>query len=114
MRLHVPPRERLRALHVGGYWRGPNDMVRQMMLGLRASGAEVVEHSTDEHREALDTEGRPYDRGTTGPVWLREELLAPVLAELRPHLVVCNAGGLAFRPSAAERLRQRTCLLGIA
>ena len=114
MRLHVPPRERLRALHVGGYWRGPNDMVRQMMLGLRATGAEVVEYSTDAHPEALDTEGRPYDRGTTGPVWLREEHLAAPIEALRPHLIVCNAGGLAFRPAVAARLRRGSCLLGIA
>jgi len=114
MRLHVPPRERLRALHVGGYWRGPNDMVRQMMLGLRATGAEVVEYSTDAHPEALDTEERPYDRGTTGPVWLREEHLAAPIDALRPHLIVCNAGGLAFRPAVAARLRRGSCLLGIA
>ena len=33
-------------------------MVRQMMLGLRSTGATVVEYATDDHREALDTEGR--------------------------------------------------------
>jgi hypothetical protein len=114
MRLVVPPRATLRALHVGGYWRGPNDMVRQMMLGLAATGAEVVEYATDEHPEALDTEGRAYDRGTTGPVWLRDEALAPRIAELAPHLIVCNAGGLSFRPATAHALRATTCLLGIA
>ena len=67
MRLQATDPRRLRAFHVGGYWRGANDMVRQMMLGLRAAGAEVLEYSTDDHPEALDTEGRPYDRGTTGP-----------------------------------------------
>jgi spore maturation protein CgeB len=114
MLLDVPSRERLRALHIGGYWRGPNDMVRQMMLGLGATGAEVVEYSTDEHPEALDTEGRLYDRGTTGPVWLSEEALRPAIAELRPHLIVCNAGGLSFRPAPSRELRRRACLLGIA
>jgi hypothetical protein len=104
----------VRALHIGGYWRGENDMVRQMMLGLRATGAEVVEFSTDERRDALDTEGRPYDRGTTGPVWLRYDRLADTLERLRPNLVVCNAGGLGFRPDDARRLRERTCLAGIA
>jgi spore maturation protein CgeB len=89
-------------------------MVRQMMLGLRAAGAEVCEYSTDDHREALDTEGRLYDRGTTGPVWLRWEHLREPLARFDPHLVVCNAGGLSFRPEAARELRRRACLLGIA
>src|SRR3954471_21724641 len=114
MRLQVTDPHRLRAVHVGGYWRGPNDMVRQMMLGLRAAGAEVLEVCTDEHPEALDTEGRPYDRGTTGPVWLRREALSPVLERFEPHLVVCNAGGLAFRPEHARELRDHLCLLGIA
>lgn len=104
----------LRALHVGGYWRGPNDMVRHMMLGLRAAGAEVLEYCTDEHPEALDTEGRHYDRGTTSPVWLRWEEMGPVVERFAPHLVVCNAGGLSFRPQDARRLRERACLLGIA
>ena len=65
MRLAAGTDAQLRALHIGGYWRGANDMVRQMMLGLRSTGATVVEYNTDDHPEALDTEGRHYDRGTT-------------------------------------------------
>jgi spore maturation protein CgeB len=114
MRLPVTDPTRLRAFHIGGYWRGANDMVRQMMLGLRAAGAEVLEYGTDEHREALDTEGRLYDRGTTGPVWLRWESLREPLERFAPHLVICNAGGLSFRPEDARALRRRACLLGIA
>jgi spore maturation protein CgeB len=114
MRLSVTDPARLRAFHVGGYWRGANDMVRQMMLGLRSAGAEVYEYSTDDHPEALDTAGRPYDRGTTGPVWLRWEALREPLARFDPHLVICNAGGLSFRPGDARRLRRRASLLGIA
>jgi spore maturation protein CgeB len=104
----------LRVLHAGGYWRGPNDMVRQMMLGLRAAGADVLEFCTDEHPEALDTEDRPYDRGSTGPVWLRWECLRPYIQGKRLHLIVCNAGGLSFRSPDAERLRESCTLLGIA
>jgi spore maturation protein CgeB len=89
-------------------------MVRQMMLGLRAAGADVLEFSTDEHPEALDTEDRPYDRGSTGPVWLRWECLRPHVEQNRFHLIVCNAGGLSFRPRDAERLRESCTLLGIA
>ncbi len=114
MRLSVADPQKLRAVHIGGYWRGPNDMVRQMMLGLRAAGTEVFEFNTDEHREALDTEGRHYDRGTTGPVWLRWEALAAAIEGSTPQLVICNAGGLSFRPERARRLRAQTCLLGIA
>lgn len=114
MRLSVTDPAALRVLHIGGYWRGANDMVRQMMLGLRSTGADVREFCTDDHHEALDTEGRSYDRGTTGPVWLRGERLEPWIAAQDPHLVICNAGGLSFRPDDAQRLRERRCLLGIA
>ena len=106
--------EHLRVLHLGGYWRGENDVVRQMMLGLRQTGAEVVEFNTDRERGALDTEGRVYDRGTNGPVWLRWEAVEPTITAFDPHLVVCNAGGLSFRPIDAARLRSRRCLVGVA
>lgn len=114
MRLTRSEPEGLRILHIGGYWRGPNDMVAQMLAGLRDTNADVLEYSTDEHRDSLDTDGAPYDRGTSGPVWLRCGDLAPVIDSFDPHLVVCNAGGLAFRPPVAQALRQRRCLLGIA
>ncbi|HEY7573614.1 MAG TPA: glycosyltransferase [Thermoanaerobaculia bacterium] len=114
MRLpHADP-ERLRVLHVGGYWRGENDMVRHMMLGLAAAGAGVLEYSTDAHPEALETDGRAYDRGTFGPVWLKDDALMPLVEDFRPDLIVCNAGGLSFRPEVSRRLRERVCLLGIA
>jgi spore maturation protein CgeB len=89
-------------------------MVRQMMLGLRAAGAEVYEYNTDLNPDALDCDGRPYDRGTFGPVWLRWEALRPAIEAFDPELIVCNAGGLSFRPEVARVLRERTKLLGIA
>jgi hypothetical protein len=104
----------VRAFHIGGYWRGPNDMVRHMMLGLRSAGATVFELCTDRHPDVLDTEGRPYDRGTTGPVWIRSERLRSALERWSPHLIICNAGGLAFRPAEAARWRRQMFLLGIA
>ena len=110
----LPLDDSLRVFHIGGYWRRENDTVRHMMLGLRQAGACVYEYSTDEHREALDTDGRRYDRGTTCPVWLRWEIVGPVLEEYDPHLVICNAGGLAFRPDVAANLRRTRRLLGIA
>jgi len=104
----------LRVFHIGGYWRGQNDAVRQVMLGLRGAGALVHEYCTDEHPEALDCDGRGWDRGTTGPVWLRWEALKDEIEAFRPDLIVCDAGGLSFRPDVARRLRRRTALLGIA
>ena len=89
-------------------------MVRQMMSGLGAAGSETFEFNTDEHPEALDCEGRPYDRGRHGPVWLRWEKLQSTVEQFRPELIVCNAGGLSFRPAIAEQLRRSATLVGIA
>lgn len=114
MRLASADPAALKALHIGGYWRGPNDLVRQMMLGLREAGAQVVEFNTDEHRDALLPESPRYDRGTSAPVWLDLRRMAPVIEAERPDLIVCNAGGLAFMPLDAARLRERHTLLGIA
>ncbi|OQC42490.1 MAG: hypothetical protein BWX64_00148 [Acidobacteria bacterium ADurb.Bin051] len=114
MDLPAIPLSRLCVLHIGGYWRGVNDMVRMMMLGLAQTGATVVEFDTDRQREALDTEGSVYDRGTTGPVWLRPEVVLPAIEAASPHLIVCNAGGLGFRPEIAAQLRRQHCLVGIA
>lgn len=108
------PVEDVCALHIGGYWRGPNDMVRHMMLGLRAAGATVFELCTDQHPEILDTDGRPYDRGTTGPVWIRSEPLRQAIDRFQPNLIICNAGGLGLRRDDARRLRRDALLLGIA
>jgi spore maturation protein CgeB len=105
-----------RTFYIGGYgWRGKNDMVYQMMLGIRSTGAEFFEFDTDAHAGVLDTEGRDYDRGTTGPVWLRWPVVRPYLERFQPELVVCNAGGLSFRPGVAAELQRRSVkLLGIA
>lgn len=84
------------------------------MLGLCQAGAQVYEYATDQHREALDTDDQPYDRGTTCPVWLRWEIVGPVLEAFEPHLVICNAGGLAFRADVAAQLRRSRRLLGVA
>ncbi len=84
------------------------------MLGFRDAGYEVYEYNTDEHPNALDTEGRPYDRGTYGPVWLKDEVLRPQIESFDPDVIVCNAGGLSFRPDYAAELRQNRKLLGIA
>src|SRR4051812_41004291 len=85
-----------------------------MMLGLRQAGYDVFEFNTDEHRSAVETDGRSYDRGALGPVWLNWDRLREPIERFRPDLVICNAGGLSFRPEVALRLRQSVPLMGIA
>lgn len=81
-------------------------MVAQMLQGLRATGANVIDFNTDNHRDALETDGHPYDRGTTSPVWLVPGKLFPVIFHFRPHMIICNAGGLSFRPRDGFLLRK--------
>lgn len=106
--------EQLRVLFIGGYWMGTGDVVHLYLDGLRDLGVQVLEYCTDEHMDALDYGERPYDRGTFGPVYLRWEALEPVIQRQDPHLIVCCAGGLAFRPEIADQLRRRCCLIGMA
>lgn len=105
----------LRVFYIGGYWRGANDVVAQMLQGLQAVVVNVFEFNTDENHDALDVENRPYDRGTSGPVWLVRSRLFPLLLKFRPHVIICNAGGLSFRPQDVIVLRRWGIkLLGIA
>lgn len=104
-RLKTPVIGELRVFYIGGYWRGSNDMVAQMLHGLKAAGANVFDFNTDDHPDALDCDGQLYDRGTSGPVWLVREKLFPLIVRFRPHVLICNAGGLSFRPHDADTLR---------
>ena len=104
----------LRVLFFGGYWMGAMDVVRMYLCGIQDLGAKVIEYCTDEHMEALDYGPHRYDRGTSGPVYLKEEIVRPLVEQHDPHLIVCCAGGLAFRPRFAEELRKRHCLIGVA
>jgi len=110
-----PALSSLRIFHIGGYWRGPKDIVAQMVHGLETICPNVFEFNTDENRDALHTENRPYDRGTYGPVWLIKKKVFPLIMKYRPHLIICNAGGLSFRPKDTVALHGLGIkLLGIA
>lgn len=114
-KLSPPSPERLKVFYIGGYWRGPNDMVAQMLAGLRATSVNVVDFNTDQNHDSLDTDGNHYDMGTTSPVWLVREKLFPHIFKFRPHVIICNAGGLSFRSQDAAYLRKLGIkIMGIA
>jgi Helicase associated domain/Glycosyl transferases group 1 len=85
-----------------------------MMVGLREAGASVLQVDTDRRREVLDMEGFPYRRGGDRPVWLRDEAVRQLLDDFPAHLVILNGGGLGLGPESAARVRERSCLLGVA
>lgn len=101
-------------LFIGGYWMGDNDLVKIYLRSLQDLTPHVFEYSTEDHRDALDCDGRDYDYGRWGPVHLKPDHLQPVIDAHNPHLIVCCAGGLSFFPDMAQRLRQKHCLIGIA
>ncbi len=96
----------LRVFYIGGYWRGSNDIVAQMLHGLQKTGATIFGFNTDQNFDALDTESRSYDRGNSGPVWLRRNKLFPLILQFRPHVIICNAGGLSFRSQDTMTLKK--------
>ena len=105
----------LRVFHIGGHWRGPKDIVAQMFQGLETICSNVLLFNTDENCDALYTDNRPYDRGTNGPVWILKKKVFPLILKFRPHLIICNAGGLSFRSNDTITLRGLGIkLLGIA
>jgi hypothetical protein len=102
----LPDPADLRVFYIGGYWRGANDIVAQMLHGLQKTGANVYEFNTDKNRDALITEDRPYDRGNHGPVWLVKDKVFPHILHFRPHVIICNAGGLSFTPADTATLKK--------
>ena len=89
-------------------------MVAQMLQGLKTTGVNVVDFNTDKNQDALNTDGQPYDMGTSCPVWLVRGKIFPQIFRFRPHIIICNAGGLSFRPRDAAFLRKLGIkLLGI-
>lgn len=113
--LNILSFKELRVFYIGGYWRGEKDIVAQMLNGLKATGITTFEFNTDKNLNTLDTETRPYDRGASGPVWLKTEKLLPLILWFRPHFIICNAGGLSFHKKDAIFLRQLGIkLVGIA
>jgi len=102
----TPKPTSLRVFYIGGYWRGANDIVAQMLHGLQKAGANVFEFNTDKNSDALNTEDRPYDRGTFGPVWLVKDKTFPDILRFRPHIIVCNAGGLSFSSTDTAILKK--------
>ena len=114
--LSDPPRrwEDLRVLFIGGYWMGDNDLVKIYLRSLRDLCPNVQEFSTEDHRDALDCMGRPYDYGAHGPVYIRQGAIDGILRSFSPHLIVCCAGGLSFTPYETISLRSKHCVVGMA
>ena len=105
----------LRVLHVGSYAQGVNDIVYLMQRGL-APLCELKALDPRLYRRVLRVRipSSWVDRDE-GRHWLRREKIEPVLRDFGPDVVVCNAGGLSFRPDHHEELRRRGILrVGIA
>lgn len=67
--------------------------------------AEVELFNTDENRRALDTKGRRYDYGTTGPVYIKYNKVKRIIKKFQPDIILCVAGGLSFRERDINKLK---------
>ncbi|MCX7011159.1 MAG: glycosyltransferase [Candidatus Sumerlaeota bacterium] len=102
-------------LHLGSYAQGVNDIVYLMQRAL-APLCELKALDLRLYRRVLRLRiPSAWVDCDEGRHWLRREKIEPVLRDFRPDVVVCNAGGISFRPDYHEELRRRGLLrVGIA
>ncbi len=103
-----------RILHLGGAANGSTDVVASMLRALRNLGHTVMHVDTKRTRATLRAGHVDFSSGATGghgPVYVRLASLEPILERFAPQIIVCNAGGLSFRPEEAEEIRGRGILL---
>ena len=105
----------MKVLHFGSYWMGENDIVALMARDLRGVAEAKI----------IDTElytGRvsPWVHKDNDPKhaavnWINDDRLLELLANYKPDVVVCNAGGMTLTAEMHEELRKRGIItVGIA
>ena len=85
-----------------------------MLRALRNLGHTVLHVDTKRTRRTLQDGHIDFSsgaRGGYGPVYVRLSSLEPILERFAPQIIVCNAGGLCFRPEDAAAIKRRGILL---
>ncbi|HUT53005.1 MAG TPA: glycosyltransferase [bacterium] len=105
-----------RVLHLGSYLHGVNDIVylmRQDLTPLCELTAVDMRLYPGRwrywplHRPLVEPEGKVN--------WIRPERIGRIIARARPEAIICNAGGLSFRPEHHQRLADQGIIrVGIA
>jgi polysaccharide pyruvyl transferase CsaB len=98
-----------RILFLGRATYGPTDVVPSICRSLRNLGHHVLDLDTARHADLVDNPDRV--KAGFGPIYLRSELLAPIIERFSPQVIVCCAGGLTLREDHAEELKRRGILL---
>ncbi len=106
---------RLRVLHLGSYFQGENDIVNLMQRGLAPlcdmKAVDLQLYRTLRGRRIPSSWVEPDE----GRNWLRPDKIDPIIEAFQPHVIICNAGGISFRPEHHERLARKGVLrAGIA
>lgn len=103
-----------RILHLGAFANGPNDIVASLLRALEQLGHTVLHVDTKRTQANLARGLVDYSEGEAGgfgPYYVNPQVLEPALAEFDPQIIVCNAGGLAWREEDARELKRRGFLL---
>jgi len=101
-------------LHLGAFANGETDVVASLRRALVNLGHTVLHLDTRRTKENLAKgligydEGRP---GGFGPYFVNLSKLERVLDLFQPQIIVCDAGGLGWRPEDAAELKRRGYLL---
>lgn len=79
-------------LHFGSYWMGANDIVNLMQGALaRLPNVNLVEFDA----RLYDGEPSPYVTQEEGINWIKDEVVSRLVAEHKPSILICSAGGLS-------------------
>lgn len=93
----------LRIVHIAQY-QAP--IIDSMVRALREMGHHVHEIDVRKRHGLISNPLRR--KGGNGPVWVHLGPIRAEITEFRPHVILCNGGGLVFRRKAI-RILQRMC-----
>lgn len=101
-----------RILAIGRKVNGQTDIVACMERGLRNLGHHVLFIDLKQHPRITDNPGKL--QGGYGPIHVRLDDIRRAVLRFRPQIVMCLAGGLAFRDEDADWLkRQGAVVIGL-
>jgi spore maturation protein CgeB len=94
------------------YWMGSNDVVAVMLRALRTIVPDVLEYNLGDHPEAV--EALHDSAWPLVPKVVRYEAIRPYMDALRPHIVLCIAGGITFGERDFLEVNRRAITVGLA
>lgn len=105
----------MKVLHFGSYWMGENDIVALMARDLQGvADAKIIDAELYTGRPSswVHKDNDPLHQAVN---WINDDKMLELLANYKPDVVVCNAGGMSLTPDMHSELRKRGIVtVGIA